>query len=266
MKDTIYIAIISFIVGCFITFILVKKLSMQKIVDTLSLIKYKSIRFIRHTLSLTGVFIVILITYFILDKFNYGEEILPEIISTGLSILIIDFLLKEREVSQRQKEKEKVELLIDDRINRIIRNIKGIILKFINLEQLEDVKVSKEIIEGIIQKQDLIKEKLNHTLIKEDGQVEELEISKMDFTYYVGKELEKDVDDLLINFNQFLDSNQIYFLVRLKETLSKKIFKIRCSTLYTEFEKEEYGVIENLLIDTLGELNVSLENREAKKW
>lgn len=266
MKDTIYIGIISFIVGCFITFILIKKLSMKKIGYAISLIKYKSIRFIRHTISLTGVFIVILITYFILDQCNYGKQILPEIISTGLSILIIDFLLKEREESQRQKEKEKVKLLIDDRINRIIRNIKGIILKFINLEQLEDVKVSKEIIEGIIQKQDLFQEKLNHTLIKEDGQVEELEISKMDFTYYVGKEMEKDVDDLLINFNQFLDSNQIYFLVKIKETLSKKIFKIRCSTLYTKFEREEYKVIENLLIDTLGELNVSLENREVKKW
>ncbi len=220
----------------------------------------------KHTVSLTGVFVVILITYFILDKFNYGEQILPNIISTGLSILIIDFLLKERELSQRQKEKEKVKLLIDDRINRILKNIKGIILKFIDLEELEDVRVSKEIIEGIIQRQNLIEEKINHTLIKENGQVDELEISKMDFTYYVGKELEKDVDDLLINFNQFLDSNQIYFLVKLKETLSKKIFKIRCSTLYSEFENKEYKVIENLLIDTLGELNVSLENREAKKW
>lgn len=157
--------------------------------------------------------------------------------------MIIDFLLKERELSRRQK----VKLLIDDRINRIIVNIKGIILKFINLEQLEEVRVSKEIIEGIIQKQNLVEEKVNHTLIKEDGQVEELEISKMDFTYYVGKELEKDVDDLLINFNQFLDSNQIYFLVNLKETLPKKIFKIRCSTLYTEFETDEYKVIENVL-------------------
>ncbi|NFA42254.1 hypothetical protein EXM65_06590 [Clostridium botulinum] len=266
MKDIVYIAIISFIVGCFITFILTKKLSLKKLLDAITTIKYKSIRFLRHTISLTGVFVVILITYFILDKFNYGEQILPNIISTGLSILIIDFLLKERELSQRQKEKEKVKLLIDDRINRIIRNIKGIILKFINLEQLEDVKVSKEIIKGIIQKQDLVKEKVTHTLIKEDGEVDELEISKMDFTYYVGKELEKDVDDLLINFNQFLDSNQIYFLVTMKETLSKKIFKIRCSTLYTDFEMDEYKVIENLLIDTLGELNVSLENREAKKW
>ncbi len=30
MKDTVYIAIISFILGCFITFILIKKLSMEK--------------------------------------------------------------------------------------------------------------------------------------------------------------------------------------------------------------------------------------------
>lgn len=266
MKDTIYVAIISFIIGCFITFIFVKKLSAEKIGKLIYVIKYKSIRFLRHTVSLTGVFIVILITYFILDKFNYGEQILPNIISTALSILLIDFLLKERELAQKQKEKEKVKLLIDDRINRITKNIKEIILKFINLEQLDDVKVSKEIIEGIIQKQDLIKDKVKHTLIEEDGQVRELEISKMDFTYYVGKELEKDIDNLLINFNQFLDSNKIYFLVKLKETLSKKIFKIRCSTLYSEFEREEYKVIENLLIDTLGELNVSLENREAKKW
>lgn len=266
MKDTIYIAIIAFLIGCLGTFILVKKLSIKKIGEVISLIKYKSIRFIKHTISLTGVFIVMIIAYVILDKFNYGQQILPNIISTALSILIIDFLLKEREVSQREKEKEKVKLLIDDRVNRIIRNIKGIILKFINLEQLNDVKVSKEIIEGIIQKQDLIQDKVEHILIKEDGQVEELQISKMDFTYYVGKELEKDVDDLLINFNQLLDSNQIYFLVKLKETLTKKIFKIRCSTLYEDFGKKEYNVIENLLIETLGELNVSLENREARKW
>lgn len=266
MSDIIYIAIISFLFGGIITFILVKILSMKRIGDAMLLVKRKSIRFIRHTISLTGVFIVILIIYFILDKLNYGEQMLPNIISTGLSILIIDFLLKEREIIQRQKEKEKVKALIDNKINRIVMNIEGIILKFINLDQVVGVKVSKEIIEGIIKKQNLVQDKLEHTVITENGQVDELEISKIDFTYYVGKELEKDVDDLLTNFNQFLDSSQIYFLVKLKEILSKKIFKIRCSTLYTEIEEDEYKFIEELLVDTLGELNISLENRGDKKW
>lgn len=263
MSEKIYIALISFCIGIIITYLLLSKFNSSKLNDFIRFIKNKIIRFIKHTLSLYGVFIVMIITYFIADKLDYSDEILPNIISTGLSILIIDFLLKERETS----ELEKVKVLLDYKFNSIIKNTRIIILKFINLEDIGEDRINENIIKSIIEKQNLLTENINHIYIENDGTLNEISVSKMDFTYHIGKELEKDVDSLLKNFSSYLTSDQICFLVKLQDILSKKIFKIKCSTLYSDFENSEYKVIEGILIESLMALNSLLDEGESNtKW
>ncbi|WP_154826939.1 hypothetical protein [Clostridium butyricum] len=245
-------SIASFILGGMLTYFLSLQ-SKEKIKEILLLTRSKGWRFFKHTISLVGVFFATAVAYFIFDKINYGKEMLPNLISSALSVLIIDFLLKERALA----EQNKINILINDKINSVIKNINKIILKFINLEDVEKSRLTDEIISSILSKQNLAEETLEYQQITEDGQVLSLEISKFDFTFYVAKEIEPEVSNLIQNYNRYLSAEQICNLIKLKEILSSKIFKVRYST-YKNITQAEYKLFESLLIKALIELNYIL--------
>lgn len=251
MKLELYfvLIIIVFMLGILFDRLLIGK---QKFKFLMIEIYNKIKRFLQHTISISAVFIVLIITYYISERiFNYGSAILPNLISTGLSILIIDFLLKERSVA----EKEKVNFLIKDKISNVKSSINKIILKFINLDEMQDSNLSNELITNILSKQKLDEKVLDYIEITPDGQVNELKISKFDLTYYISREIEPEVTNLIQNFNQYLTVDEICILTKLNDVLKKnKIFKVK----FSNFEKvngEEYEFYKNLLISAIIELN-----------
>lgn len=221
-------------------------------------------RFSRHIISLTGIYIILIIAYIISTKvFNNSDYLLPNLISTGLSVVFIDFLVKEREL----KDKEKVSVLIDTKVVNITNRISKVILKFMNLPNLEKETLSCEMIKNILEQDELEKENITYVEFKDDGQVQEKTINKFDYIYYVAKEIRPDVNILIQNFSQFLSTNKMICLINLLDLFDKNnIFKAKYST-YSELTQDEKKVFKNILIDVVCKLNdiLNLLNESEKK-
>ena len=254
LNSNLVVGVMAFVLGGIVTYYLTLK-STQTIKQMIIKIRSKIWRFIKHILSSSslGVCLAMSAAYFIFEKISYGDEMLPNLISATLSVLIIDFLLKERALS----EQNKINILITDKINSVIKNINKIILKFINLEDIDRSVLTGEIISGILSKQNLAEDSIEYQQITDDGQVVSLTISKFDFTFYVAKEIKPEVSNLIQNYNRYLTSEQICNLIKLKGVLSNKIFKVKYST-YKDITDGEYKFFEELLIKALIELNYIL--------
>jgi len=230
----------------------------------IKLIYNKCKRFIRHIISLSAVYVVLIIAYYISEKlFNYGDSILSNLISTALSIVFIDFLLKERALD----DKAKVSELIKGKIINVREKIQVIILKFVSLESLKAQTLSDDIISSILEKESLAENVIDFIYFTDDGQAKEIKICKFDYIYYVSKEIKSDVTILIQSFNQYLSTAEMVTLIKLKELLDKNnIFKVRYST-YENVTTEEYNFYKGLLIEAILELNsiaLMFEKRDIK--
>lgn len=258
LNKLILIIFLAFIAGILFTIFLYSIIHKIKFDYILRVMKNKTKRFIKHIVSLTGVFLSLIAISIIFKLLKYDSQMFPNIISVGLSVLIIDFLLKERE----QAEREKVVIIIDSKLEQIMRRINAIVLKFVNLEDIINISVDEEIIKKLIEQKDILHDQIEHSYITEQGDVEIAQISLVDFTYFIAREIEADINDLISNFSQYLTSNQILLLIKIREILSQKIFKIRCSKLYDieTITEAEYGIIKGYLLQALLGLNKIIES------
>lgn len=254
------LALISFILGVYLDNLLKFKINISKFIIYL----YEKLkRFVKHVISLSGIYIILIISYYVFEKFfGYGQQILSNLISAGLSVIFIDFLIKERDL----KDRKKVNILIKTKILNIGEKIQKIILQFSNLSGVGKQTISNEVIRNILEKDELIKEVIDYIEFTKDGQATELKLNKFDYIYYVAKEIEPDVSMLIQNFNQFLENDEMISLIKLRDLLDKnKIFKVRYSS-YKNITGEEYEFYKELLIDVIIQLNdvIIVLNKEYK--
>jgi voltage-gated potassium channel Kch len=242
---------LAFILGIIVTICIYAffPLTREQIKIGLSIAKGKCCRFSKHILQLIPVFLILVIIYLICLKFQYGDSLLPELIGTGISIAIIDFLIKERE----EAEKKNLNYLLINKLDRIHKYIKSIILKYIDFENYESEIINKELLENILAKQNLNQPSICYKIITDEGKLNELTVSKFDYLYYIGRELRPVLSSFMSNYGGALSYKQICQLIKLEEILDKGIFKTRPSTL-GNLEGEVYNNYKKAIIETLIEL------------
>lgn len=246
MKYEILFRLIYFLFGIIITFLITLKYNKEKILTLLKAIKDKVTRFIKNGINNSIIILILVIAYLIFDYLGYGTQALPEIIGTGASIFIINFFLEEREYGKNKDLKE----LLDYRMKRICDISNKMLLKYINFDEYDPININNELLINILKTQNLLMEKIKMSYIDDDGRINNEEIIKIDYPYFIAKELSPIVEQLTSNYGQYLDYNQITTLVELEEMLNRRIFKSRIS-LMGELEgqvPEEYiiGLAESL--------------------
>lgn len=212
-------------------------------------IKNKAKRFVEHFFSLVPVYIFIGIFYFLFKTVNYENQMLPNLISVGISVVFIDFLIKERENS----EKHKINDLLNNKLDRIKRNVKDILLKFIQFDNYSSDEINEDLLRNILQNEDMNQAVLNYKIITDNGSLENIVISKFDYLYFIGKDLRPLVNSLILNYGRYFSSNQLCQLIDLENILDQKLFMARAS-LIGNLEGDEYERYFNALIDSLYKL------------
>lgn len=227
MKYEFLLRLIYFLFGIIITFLITLKYDKEKILTLLNTIKDKFTRFIKNGTSHSIIILILVIAYLISDYLGYGTQALPEIIGTGASIFIINFFLEEREYGKKKDLKE----LLDYRMKKICDISNKMLLEYINFDEYDPININCELFINVFKTQNLLIEKIKMSYIDDDGKINNEEVIKIDYPYFIAKELNPIVKQLTSNYGQYLDYNQIMTLIELEEMLSKRIFKSRISLM-----------------------------------
>ena len=139
---------------------------------------------------------------------------------------------------------------------------------FVSLQDIGTTELSDGVIRGILDNQDLKKRTIRHVEITEVGEVLVEEVSKFDYIFYVAKELNPEVNELLQNYTAYLSAEQLYMLMELKYVLREnKVFRSKFSTFDNPNEAEE-NKYKEFLTSAIISLNkvIKKEKKTIKRW
>lgn len=241
---------ISFFLGIIVALFLVFVCGKKRIKEKLNIYKGKGKRFLKNTTNHSSIFFLLIILYIIFKFLGYEEEMLPEIIGTGLSVFIINFILEEREYN---KEKD-IKKLLNFKMKKICSISKDMLLKYIDFNDYDINNISKDLLVNILSKQDLFHETIIHYDIQDTGSVVKKQIPKIDYPFFIAKELRPILMELTSNYGQYLEYEQIMAIIELEEILNKKIFNSRIS-LVEGIEEQPLDVYKEALADSLDKFN-----------
>lgn len=259
--DNIFDIILPFGIGVFVTVIFFIAFKEKNLVKLSSLIKTKFFRFAKHLVSLSTVIVILIIIYFVFKYFNFQDDMLPNLLSAGLSVIFIDFLIKERELA----ECEAVKQLVDSKLESVLFDVKNMILQFIDLEDVSDFIVTEDVIHKLLSGKNTFEEKKEYLGIVEKGEVICENIPLIDHTYFFGLKISYELENLILYCNKYLKASDLLLLIKLKEVFNCSIFKIRSSKLYDNISETEYEVVMKNLEEKLILLNNLLHGRVGGK-
>ncbi|MHB8065693.1 MAG: hypothetical protein ACYDG2_24255, partial [Ruminiclostridium sp.] len=204
--------IISFLAGALFMNILYLKL--QKNIFKNMIIEWKMMlyRFIKNLITLIPVVFILVIVYFISCLFSFGSNLLPELIGAGISIVVINFILSEKD----HKERKTLRLLLENKINAIYKQSRDLILKYIDFNEYKENEITRELLVNILGKKDLLKDTVDVTYIDINGIIKTEKIILIDNPYFIGKELKPKVDQMT-NYASYLGYDRMTAIVKLEE-------------------------------------------------
>ena len=209
-------------------------------------------RFIKNLITLIPIIFILVIIYFISCLFNFGSNLLPELIGSGVSIIVINFILNEKDY----KERKTLLLLLENKINAIYKQSRDLILKYIDFNEYKENEITRELLVNILGKKDLLKDTVDVTYIDTDGIIKTEKIILIDNPYFIGKELKPKVDQMS-SYASYLGYDRITAIVKLEEILNKRIFTVRISKI-EGLSTESCKQFLDPLIDSIMELIIVL--------
>jgi hypothetical protein len=216
----------------------------SKEIDAFKLTIY---RFFLHLLTMIPIAIALILLYFIINVlFSYGSSIMPELIGAAISVIVIDFLIKEREL----KEKQSINVLLNNKISRISETIDEVLKKFIDFENFDKKNINKELLVNILEKQELDIPLIDYQYLESDGSYKKEKISKFDYIYFIGKDLLPVVDNLITKYSRYINNDILCDLISLEDILSERLVKFRISSMGT-IDKDIYDRIVDVIIEYL---------------
>lgn len=250
IKYKVLIYTLIFIMGGLFGIVFRITFTRERVLKLLTNIKNKTKRFIYNLISQFSIIIVFSIIYLFFVSINYEEDMLPNLIGTLLSVFIIDFLIKERELNGKSDLND----LLDYKIKEISTISDQMLIKYIGFENYNSGGISKDLFENIFSKQDLLTDIVEHTYITDEGEICTENVVKIDYPFYIAKELRPLVTQLISDYGKHLEHNQIVGLIELDEFLNKKIFHTKIS-LVEGVESTDTTKYVNSLIEVLDRLN-----------
>jgi len=244
-------SILFLFIGAIISFFIIDKLSYNVRVKISRIMFSKIRRFFRNVLNLSPIILVLILLYYAFKLFDYGEEILPELIGTGISVLIINFIIKEKEYN----EKSKIDKILKNKIKQIIDISNQMILKYIDAEDYININLNKDTLYTILKKQDLRKSEITYKNITQDGIAEIKQISKLDYLFYVRKELYPLIHNFISSYGIYLEYRQLSLLMSLQEILERNIFRGRLSVQKDNIDDDIYKKYLDVIVELLLEIN-----------
>lgn len=198
--------------------------------------------YIKHIWTLKYVLGSLTLIYFFCYKNNY-KDMLPNIISTGLSIVIIDYLLKAREESSKIKLKQIAKQDFEKINNEIIDLVKNI---FSN-ESFS--KIKHEDISNVIANNKFENDEIEYICIS-NGNIDSKKVCKLDYIYYKVEGIRKNIESIIKNFKEYLEYKEIEKIIELEKILNKRIFKVKFSDIETKNPEDVEAVKVKLITTT----------------
>lgn len=259
IKNEYLINLLMFIFGGIAVFLLTFVYEKEKVMERIVIFKGKLKRFLYNITSQISIIIAFAIIYKISVAIGYESDMLSNLIGAGLSIFIIDFLHKERELNKKKELSE----LLRYKIKEIIGISNKMLLKYIDFKDYKANDISKDLLVNIIAKQNLLTETVEIMSIKDTGEVCQEKVPKIDYPFYIARELNPLLTQLISNYGQYLDHDQIIVLIELDGLLDKNIFKSRISTINGINDSVFEGYIPSF-VDALERLNNIVKKLETR--
>lgn len=243
-------SIFFFISGILLSFILYPKLSESKRKRIYKYIINKIKRFFKNLIQFSPIIFILIFLYYCFKLFGYDKDMLPELIGAGISVLIINFIIKEKEYNK----KSKLDKILNNKLKEIISKSEKMIFKYIDAEEYFSVSIDSNILHKIFKKQDLVESRIKHNIIYENGVAETIEISKIDYLFYIRKDLYPLLNQFVSSYGIYLEYDQLHLLISLQEILDRNIFRTKLSSI-SEINADIYEKYVDVLVELLLEIN-----------
>lgn len=248
------------LIDIFMTFIIlsVVLIGLIVLIICISIRKDKIQKFLRNLLPIAKRFalnffkvlpitVFLVILYFIFNLFDFGDDMLPELLGVGISLYFINFVLAEKEYSERKN----VDIILNNKMKNIKYLSKKMLLDYIGFENFNTDLITKDLLVNTLGSKDLLTDTIQIPFTDENGKPIIKEILLIDYPYYIGSEL-RTVVDQVICFSAYIDLSKLEALIKLQEVLNKRLFTVKISSMdgiTTETCKRFFDPLINALVE-----------------